>query len=160
MIFSRRPGPKASSIRVFCSSSCALAEPVAGLAAAERLTLSTCAVAGEAAQARHDEGVRAHVRRLLLHPDDFVRVGMGVDSGFELGFGPGVELRRGRRCRWLSSLRFARSTRSSWPILPVQISRRCAFVDRGFGQDVLEARPGEVCDGRRRRRDGAACSWA
>ena len=49
-------------------------------------------VTGDPAQAGHDEGERAHVRRLLLHPDNFARGGMRFDSGFEVGFGPGVEL--------------------------------------------------------------------
>ena len=53
----------------------ALAEPVAGLAAADRLTLRTCAVAGDAAEVRHDVEECAHVGRLLLHPDDLAASG-------------------------------------------------------------------------------------
>jgi hypothetical protein len=56
-------------MRVFSSSSCALAEPVAGLALAVRLTLSTARSPARREQ-RHDVGERAHVGRLFLHPDD------------------------------------------------------------------------------------------
>ena len=48
------------------------------------------------------------------------------------------------------SLRFARSTRSSWPILPVAMSRRCAFSICRFGQDGRKRGRREVFDGRQR----------
>ena len=132
---------------------------MAGLAAAERLTLRHLAIAGDAAQTRHDEGERAHVGRLFLHPDDFARGGMGFDGGLQLGFGPGIELIEeddaGGRVLALRALDaqlvadFAGGDEQALGVL-----------DFRFRQDGEEARTREVCDGAKARRDGAACSWA
>ena len=48
------------------------------------------------------------------------------------------------------SLRFARSTRSSWPILPVADEEARGVLDLGLGHDREEARAREVGDGRER----------
>ena len=65
---------KASDARVFCSSSCAFAEPVAGLAPEDRLTERN--TSPRSVQPRHHIKERAHVVRLFLHPHHFARVGM------------------------------------------------------------------------------------
>ena len=130
--------------RVFCSSSCALAEPVAGLALAERFTERTGCLSGDAPQARHDEDERAHVGGLFLHPDDFARIGMPVDCR-PTSSPPGTDKAvRGRRWRLCVSLRLLRSARSSWPILPVA-DQHALGVERlrGPGTTCQEARPRE-----------------
>ncbi len=63
---------------VFCSSSCALTETVAGLALAGRFTEHR-ALPRNALEARHDVEQRAHVGLLFLHPDDLAQVLRGCD---------------------------------------------------------------------------------
>ena len=72
---------KASVSSVFCSSSWALAEPVAGLALA-RVSRNAGACLGPCRlfEARKHVEERAHVARFFLHPDDFAGVRMGVEG--------------------------------------------------------------------------------
>src|SRR5271169_4146825 len=51
-----------------------------------------------ALETRQNVEERAHVGRLLLDPDDFAGVGMGVNGGRNLGFGQWVELVQEKDC--------------------------------------------------------------
>src|SRR5271168_2329709 len=50
------------------------------------------AVPGDAPQQRHHVEERAHVRRLLLHPDDLLGPGMLVERSLQLCLGPWIHL--------------------------------------------------------------------
>ena len=83
---------KARVSSVFCSTSWALALPVAGLAPELRFTLKHRAVAGDAFQARQHVEQRAHVGGLFLHPDDFGVLAVAVEFGGDFLLGERIEL--------------------------------------------------------------------
>ena len=82
-----------------------------------------------------------------------------VERGLHLGFGPGVELLEedDADADVLALLALDAQVVADLAGADEEAARVCDVVVR---EDVLEARRGEVGDGGRRRRGGAACSSA
>ncbi len=151
--------PNASVSSVCCSISCALCEPVAGLALAERLTESTPRPRARPLQARQQERQRAHVRRLFLHPHKFARVRVAVHLRGQFRFWKWIQLlqKNNRRRSVLAPLPLRDQFVPDFPGAQQHALRRPVAAIRNHR---LKSRRAQIRQAWKTPPDSAACSSA